>query len=274
MRKTLFLRGATLLASFLPLMALTATLHGAAAQESVLDTVKKRGTLVAGVKTDYAPFGYIDDKGVNAGFDVEIVKYLAQKLNVKVELRTVTSGNRIPMLQTGTVDLLVASITIYKERAEVIDFSVPYVITGIKFLAKKGSNITGYADLADKTVVYTQGTGTGDKVTKEQPKAKHLVLQDKPQAVQAILQGKAAAYIDDGPALSLFAKQHPELEVLGDAAPPSPMGIGMRQNDAKWRNTINFALIDMWNDGTYHKLHREFFGSEPDPKFQIYPWQL
>ena len=67
--------------------------------------VKKRGTLVAGIKTDYPPFGYIDEKGNNAGFDIEIAKYIANKLGVGLELRTVTSGNRIPMLQSNTVDL-------------------------------------------------------------------------------------------------------------------------------------------------------------------------
>ena len=52
------------------------------------------------------------------------------------------------------------------------------------------------------------------------------------------------------------------------------MGLGMRPNNSKWRNAINFALVDMWKDGTYVKLYREFFGTDPDPKFQIYTWEL
>jgi len=254
---------------------LAAFLHSAAAQqESTLDIVKKRGTLIAGVKTDYAPFGYIDEKGNNAGFDIEIVKYIANKLGVKVELRPVTSGNRIPMLQSGTVDLLAASITMTRERWEAVNFSVPYIVIGTKFLVKKGSGIKGYPDLAGKVVAYTQGTPWGDKLTKEQPQAKALVFQDKPQAVQAVIQGKAAAYIDDAAPLVIFAKEHPELEAVGDASLPGAMGLAVRQNDSKWRNAINFALIDMWKDGTYLKLYREFFGSDPDPKFQIYTWEL
>jgi polar amino acid transport system substrate-binding protein len=246
----------------------------AQAPESTLDIVKKRGTLVAGIKTDYAPFGYIDEKGNNAGFDIEIVKYIAKKLGVGVDLRPVTSGNRIPMLQSGTVDMLAASITITRERAEAVEFSVPYIVIGTKFLVKKGSGIRGYADLAGKTAAYTQGTPWGEKLMKEQPQAKALVLQDKPQAVQAVLQGKAVAYIDDAAPLLLFAKMQPELEAVGEASKPGAMGLASRLNDAKWRNAINFALIDMWKDGTYLKLYKEFFGTEPDPNFQIYTWEL
>ena len=136
-----------------------ASQHAATAQqESTLDVVKKRGTLVAGIKTDYPPFGYIDEKGNNAGFDIEIAKYIANELGVGLELRTVTSGNRIPMLQSNTVDLLLASITITRERWSAVDFSVPYIVIGTKFLVKKGSGIKGYPDLAGKTVAYTQGT--------------------------------------------------------------------------------------------------------------------
>ena len=264
----------TLILPFVGLL-LVASLHGAMAQqESTLDVVKKRGTLIAGVKTDYAPFGYVDEKGNNAGFDIEIVKYIAKKLGVGVDLRPVSSANRVPMLQSKTVDLLAASITMTRERWEAVDFSVPYIVIGTKFLVKKGSGIKGYSDLAGKTAAYTQGTPWGDKLMKEQPRAKALVFQDKPQAVQAVLQGKAAAYIDDAAPLLLFAKEHPELEAVGDASLPGAMGLGVRQNDSKWRNAINFALIDMWKDGTYAERYRESFGTDPDPKFQIYTWEL
>jgi polar amino acid transport system substrate-binding protein len=191
---------------------------------STLDIVKQRGTLVAGVKSDYPPFGYIDERGQLVGFDIEIVNYIAKKLGVGVELRPVTSANRIPMLHSGTVDLLAASLTITRERVQAIDFTVPYIVIGSKFLVKKGSGIKGYADLAGKTAAYTQGTPWGDKLIKEQPAAKALVFQDKPQAVQAVIQGKAAGYIDDAAPLLLFAKQHPELEAVGEASQPAPMG--------------------------------------------------
>ena len=242
--------------------------------ESTLDVVKKRGTLVAGVKADYPPFGYTDKDGQVVGFDIEIVNYMAKKLGVKVDLRPVTSANRIPMLANGTIDMLAASFTITIEREKVVDFSIPYFMSGGSFLVKKGSGIKGYASLAGKTVTFTQGTPWEKKTLQEQPKAKSLVFQDKPQAVLAVKQGKADAYVDDDIPLYLFAKEHPELEVVNGATAKQPMGIAVRENDSKWRDFINFSLIEMWEDGTYKAVHKKLLGVDPDPDLRIFPWKL
>lgn len=260
------------------IIALAATVIGALgsskafAQQSTLDVIKQRGSLIAGVKSDYPPFGYIDQNGTLVGFDIEIMKDLAKRLGVTVDLRPVSSANRIPMLQGGTVDVICASMGITKDRVKAVDFTVPYILGETKFLVKKGSPYKGYADLAGKTIVYTQGTPWGDAIKREQPNAKTLVFQDKPQAVMAIQQGRADAYVDDAAPILVFAQQHKELEAVGEAAPPSPLGIAVRLNDPVWRNEINFALIDMWKDGTYLKLYRQFFGEDPNPKFTIYSW--
>jgi polar amino acid transport system substrate-binding protein len=246
----------------------------AAAQESTLDVVKKRGTLVAGVKADYPPFGYTDKDGQLVGFDIEIMSYLAKKLGVKLDLRPVTSANRIPMLSNGTVDVLAASFTITLEREKVVDFTIPYFLSGGSFLVKKGSGIKGYASLAGKTVTFTQGTPWEKKVLQEQPRAKTLVFQDKPQAVLAVKQGKADAYVDDDVPLYLFAKDHPELEVVSGATAKQPMGIAVRENDSKWRDFVNFTLIEMWEEGTYKAVHRKLFGIDPDSELRIFPWKL
>ncbi|MBI2526445.1 MAG: transporter substrate-binding domain-containing protein [Candidatus Rokubacteria bacterium] len=251
---------------------LTAT--GLAAAESTLEVVKKRGTLVAGVKADYPPFGYTDKDGKVVGFDIDIMQYLAKKLGVQSDLRPVTSANRIPMLQNSTVDVLAASFTITLEREKVVDFTIPYFVSGGSFLIKKGSRITGYASLAGRTVTFTQGTPWEKKVLQEQPKAKVLVFQDKPQAVLAVKQGKADAYVDDDVPLYVFAKDHPELQVIPGATAKAPMGIAVRENDSAWRDFINFTLIEMWEDGTYKALHRKHFGVDPDRELKIYPWKL
>lgn len=251
------------------------TFPAGAQQKSALDAVKARGTLVAGVKTDYPPFGYIDENGKTVGFDIDLMEYVAKRLGVKLDLRPVTSANRIPMLMNETVDLVAASMTITQEREDVVDFSVPYIVIGGKFLVRSDDKITGYGNLAGKTVAYTQGTPWGEKLKSEQPAAKHLVFQDKPQAVLALLQGKADAYTDDAAPLAIFAKQHTgKLTVVGEASRPLPMGIAVRPNDSKWRDAINLALIAMWDDGTWHKLHQKHFGADPEAGFIIYNWKL
>lgn len=256
-------------------LAVVLAMPAAAQQKSTLDTVKERGTLVVGVKTDYPPFGYINEAGKTAGFDIDLAKQLADRLGVKLELRPVTSANRIPMLMNESIDVIVASMTVTQEREDVVDFSVPYVVLGGKFLIRAGSGISGYKDLAGKTVAFTQGTPWGDKLKAEQPEAKHLVFQDKPQAVLALLQGKADAYVDDAAPLAIFAKQHEgKLAVVGEASRALPMGFAMRPNDSKWRDAVNLGLIAMWDSGTWLKLYREHFGVDPEPGFIIYNWKL
>jgi polar amino acid transport system substrate-binding protein len=251
------------------------TIGAEAQQKSTLDAVKTRGALIAGVKTDYPPFGYIDESGKTVGFDIDLVTYIADRLGVKLDLRPVTSANRIPMLMNDTVDLIAASTTITQEREEVVDFSVPYIVIGGKFLVRSDADITGYSSLAGKTVTYTQGTPWGEKIKAEQTAAKHLVFQDKPQAVLALLQGKADAYVDDAAPLAIFARQHAgKLKVVGEASRPLPMGIAVRPNDSKWRDTINLALIAMWDDGTWHKLYQKHLGVQPEVGFIIYNWKL
>lgn len=247
----------------------------AAAEQSALDAVKARGTLIAGVKADYPPFGYTDKDGKLVGFDIDIMAYMAKRLGVKLELRPVTSANRIPMLQNSAIDVIAASLTITKERAEVVDFSVPYIVIGSKFLVRKGSGIKTWHDLAGKTVAYTQGTPWGEKARAAEPSIKPLVFQDKPQAVLAVINGKADAYVDDAAPLVMFAKEHAaELVASGDPSVPSPMGIAVRPNNSKWRNYVDFTLIAMWQDGTYLSLYEKYFGEKPDPCFKIYPWEL
>ena len=262
-------------------LALTALATPAMAQsESTLDVVKKRGKLVAGVRFTNPPYGYIDEKGQNAGFDVEIVRALAKKLGVQVELKEVTAQTRIPVLQSGGVDLAAAAVNQYIEREQVVDFSIPYLMVDVDglFVVKKGgplSGVKGFEDLAGKTLAIAKGAGSGPRFQKLQPTGKVLELADWPSAVQALRQGKADFITTDSPVLFYFVHRFPsELELVGRGAPLKPIGIIMRENDSKWRDWINVALIEMWEDCTYHQLYRLSFGRAPDPRFDMPDWRV
>ena len=118
-----------------------------------LQDIRARGKLTAGVKTDFPPFGFLDNKGVNKGFDIDIAKALSKELFGKgdaVEFVSVTSENRIPFLTSGRVDLVMATMTITEERKKEVDFSTPYFVTGQTMLVRANSKITKYQDLAEK----------------------------------------------------------------------------------------------------------------------------
>src|SRR5580692_12296611 len=114
-----------LMATFATLLAL-APLGAANAQADSLSKIKERGTLKAGVKFDTPPFGFLDEKNEPTGFDLDLVRKIAEKLGVGVEFVKVTSPTRIPLLVSGNVDLVAASMTNTPERAQTIDFSLTY----------------------------------------------------------------------------------------------------------------------------------------------------
>lgn len=240
------------------------------AQESTLEAVKSRGVLVVGVNADYPPFSHTDEDGKLIGFDADLAKYVADKLGVGLELRPVTTGNRIPMLLNGNIDVAISSFTITQKRDEAVDFTIPYMIMGIGMLVKKGSGITGYADLAGKTVSFTQGTPFAESIKKDQPEAKPLVFQDTAQGFLAVLGGKADAFLDDAAPLYNFARQHSSEVVVAELEGSRvPMGLAIAENDSNWRDYLNWTLIEAWEDGTYHKLYKDWFQSDPPEGFRI-----
>ena len=109
--------------------ALIATLTAPAGAQSTLETVRKRGKLIAGVKTDFPPFGTVDAAGRNVGFDVDVAHRFARALfndENQVELVAVTSGNRIPFLQSSKIDVIIAESTEHwdLERMAVVDRNI------------------------------------------------------------------------------------------------------------------------------------------------------
>src|SRR5208282_5770969 len=99
------------------LIALTSSLAAAA---STLDDVKARGKLIAGVRYDTAPYGYLDANGKVVGFDIDLISEVAKRLGVSVEFVQVTAKTRIPMLQSGKVDILAAALTHTREREQAV----------------------------------------------------------------------------------------------------------------------------------------------------------
>src|SRR4051812_47169366 len=147
---------------FLPLRA-------PAQAQSSGDAVRARGTLIAGVRFDTPPFGFIDASGKNVGIDIEIAQHIARRLGVKLELMQVTGQSRIPTLNSGKVDMLVAALTRTEERAKAIDFTVTYINDAIGILVKKGTQINNVGDLRGKTISTVQGNTVGPAVKRLAP---------------------------------------------------------------------------------------------------------
>jgi len=239
--------------------------------KGTLDKVKARGKLLAGVKFDFKPFGYLNETGVNEGFDVEVAQYLGQKLGVPVELVKVTSESRIPDLLAGKVDLVIASMTHNLTREAQIDFSTTYFQEGQSLLVRQGGGIKGVKDLDGKTVAAVRGATSGLKLLSFAPRARLLLYDEYPAALKALQRGMVDALTTDRSYCVAAAADNPDLEVAGPAFTVEPYGIGVRENDSRWRDAINLALMQMQLDGTYEKLFKKYFQQAPAFKIEVLP---
>jgi polar amino acid transport system substrate-binding protein len=236
------------------------------AQAGKLEDIKAKGKLVAGIKDSQQPFGFVDEKTKDiVGFEIDIVKYIADQLGVKLELKPVTSATRIPLLTQGEVDIVAATMTHQKQRESQVDFSITYFMTGQRLLVKKGSSITSAKDLAGKKVGSAKGSTSEQNMKKAEPSATVVSFETYPEAFLALKQGKVEAVTTDEAILVgiKYSDDHPEdWDIVGDYISSEPYGLGLVQNDSKFRNYVNQTLMHMWETGEYQKVYEKWFGKD------------
>ena len=260
----------TVLFAMTLIMALAAGV-ATAQEKSTLDVIKERGVLIAGVKDSVVPFGFVDEAARDlVGFDVDVCRYIADELGVDLELKPVTSSNRIPMLTDGQVDILAATMTHKMERDEVIDFSITYFMDGQKLLTAADSGITSYMDLAGKKVGSVKGSTSEKNIIDVQPDCEVVSFEGYPESFLALKQGKVVAMTTDSVILVGLKGSDPEPEkwvIVGEAFSIEPYGLGLPENDSEWRDFVNFTLIKMWNSGDWQEIYDTWLG--PDTNYYM-----
>jgi ABC-type amino acid transport substrate-binding protein len=251
------------LAPFLALAVTFAAGFTATAQapQGTLAKIKERGKLLAGVKLDTPPFGFLSDKNEPVGFDIDLVRKIGERIGVPVELVKVTSPTRIPLLVSGNVDLVAASMTHTRERDKAIDFSITYYTGGQSLLVPQASPIGSVKDLGGKQVAVQQGTTLEKNIAAAAPTAKVL----------ALAQGRVDALTGSLHVLQGFRKDNPNFKIVGELFSVEPFGIGVRQGDSDLRDEVNFAIQDLWTSGEYATLYRKWFGSDPTTPIEVWP---
>jgi polar amino acid transport system substrate-binding protein len=238
------------------------------------DKVNKDGVVRVGMMYNSIPAAYFNDKNEWVGFDVDMAEEVVKRIGasmgkqLKVERVKVNNISRISMLTSGMIDLSVANMTHKRERDKTIDFSITYFFDGQKILAKKGK-FKGLKDFKGKKLASQQGT-TSEKNAMELLKKlgdpnyqKNVIsFQDEPSCFLALQQGKVAGWTTDSTILLGYAAKDPgKYELVGDFFSSEPYGMGLPQDDSAWRDAVNFALQDIWSDGTYKKIYDKWYGA-------------
>ncbi|WP_342108657.1 transporter substrate-binding domain-containing protein [Methylobacterium sp. SI9] len=175
----------------------TAALPGRATAADGVDAIKKRGTLIVGVKADYKPFGFRDPSGAIIGLEPDLAADLAKRLGVKLELVPVVSANRIEFLQQGKVDLLIATLSDKPERRRVVQAIDPnYYSDFVNVLLPKSSGITDWAQLKGKPLCATSGAWYNKDVARTYG-AEIVAFDGSEKPLFALKQGNCIGYVYD-----------------------------------------------------------------------------
>ncbi|WP_445322388.1 transporter substrate-binding domain-containing protein [Paenibacillus sp. IHBB 10380] len=252
------------------LMAAALIFTGCSSKEdTTLGAIKERGKIVVGVKYDTKLFGLKDPATGNVeGFDIDIAKALAKKIlgdETKIELKEVTSKTRIPLLQNGDIDLIIATMTITEERKEQVDFSNVYFKAGQSLLVKSGSDIQSIADLANgTTVLAVKGSTSANNIREKAPDAEVLELENYQDAFTALKAGKGDALTTDNAILLGMQQQDPNYVLVGGTFTDEPYGIAIRKGDNEFVTTVNDLLKELKDTGEYDKLYEQWMGVKPE----------
>src|SRR3954463_6193213 len=206
--------------------------------------VKSRKRWEIGVKCDFPPFGFIDVRGNNDGYDVRIARRFAQLAfgsKTKVNLTCVTTPSRIPTLMSGRVDIIISTLTWTQARADQIDFSIPYYSATGRLLVPNNSSLT-LNSLGGKTIVTTRGALYATWVRNCFKSAKLLEVDGNAAAVQAVKDGRADTFMFDDAFVLGVATQDPTLKLTNDRFLNVPWGIGIRKGDTATTNWVNAAI--------------------------------
>lgn len=179
-----------------------------------LDEIKDSGTLKIGVFSDKNPFGYVDNNGEYQGYDVYFAKRLAQDLGTELELVSVEAANRAEYLITGKVDIILANFTVTEERAEKVDFALPYMKVALGVVSPESAPITSEADLENKKLIVVKGTTAEQYFTENPYNGLELVKFDEyNEAYSALQDGRGDAFSTDNTEVLAWAMQNPGFTV-------------------------------------------------------------
>lgn len=245
-----------------------------AQEKAMIDEVKERGVLRAGVKNDAPYLGFVDDRGAYQGFEIDLLNDLGKRLGVKVEYVPVKASNRVQLLQQKRIDIIMATVSHYRARDKVVDFTVAYLYTPQTLLVKKESGIKSMTDLVGKRVGVDAGAGAVKKVPQVQPKAVVQTFQGWPEAFFALERGTVDAVATDNILLAGLKAGSPNPEkytLVGSSGIYSGgyYAIALRENDSKSRDTLNFLLQDQWADGTWQKTFDKWLGKDSKLKMTL-----
>ena len=247
-----------------------------AAQAQTNDTLKKikdSGAVTMGVRESSGALSYTLGDGKYAGFHVEICQRVlgdVQKslglAKLEIKYQPVTSQNRIPLVQNGTVDIECGSTTNNATRQKDVSFAVTTYVEEVRIAVKANSGITSIAQLKDRNVATTTGTTSVQLLRKHERAAgidfKEVFGKDHADSFLLLESGRADAFVMDGQILAgniAKAKNPADFRIVGEVLSVEPIAIMIRKDDPAFKKAVDDSIIAMMKSGEIAKLYDKWF---------------
>ena len=241
-------------------LVLTLSLAAAASADVVyrtLDEIKSSGTINIGVFSDKNPFGYVDENGEYQGYDVYFARRIAEDLGVELNFVSTEAANRVEYLETGKVDIILANFTVTPERAEKVDFALPYMNVALGVVSPDSRVITDLSELtADDQVIVISGTTAEDYLIKNNPEIRLQKYDTYANAKNALENGNAVAWANDNTEVIAYALQNEGYTVgipsLGSQDTIAP---AVSKGNETLLNWINEEIKALAAEQFFHKVY-------------------
>jgi glutamate/aspartate transport system substrate-binding protein len=253
---------------------------GADQLAGTLKKVKEAGFISVGHRESSIPFSYYDDKNQVVGYSQDLVMMVVDAVkkklnlpNLEVKLIPVTSQNRIPLIQNGTVDIESGSTTNNLERQQQVSFSDTMFIIGTRLLVKKDSGIKDFADLKGKNVVVTAGT-TSERIIREMNEKDKMGMniisaKDHGESFLTLQSGRVVAFMLDDALLAgerAKARKPEDWVIVGTPQSKEAYGMMIRKGDDEFKKLVDETIAQAETSGEAAKLYQKWFQSPIPPK--------
>ena len=254
-------------------MLLLALLAATAAQADTLSKIKETAAVSMGVRESSGALSYTLGDGKYAGFHTEICQRVLGDIQKKLGLakleikyQPVTSQNRIPLVQNGTVDIECGSTTNNATRQKDVSFAVTTYVEEVRIAVKANSGITSIAQLNGKNVATTTGTTSVQLLRKHERAAgvdfKEVFGKDHADSFLLMESGRADAFVMDGQILAgniAKAKNPADFKIVGEVLSVEPIAIMIRKDDPNFKKAVDDSIIAMMKSGEIAKLYDKWF---------------
>jgi glutamate/aspartate transport system substrate-binding protein len=242
--------------------------------------IKETGTITVGHRESSIPFSYLDDKQQPIGYSMDLcnkvvdaVKKELKMPNLAVKLQPVTSSNRIPLMQNGTIDIECGSTTNSVERQKQVAFGNTTFVVQLTAAVKKSSAINSITDLNGKTISTTSGTTMVPQLKKQKRTegidVKEIYGKDHAESFLLLADDRVAAFMMDDVLLAgqiANSKAPGDYRILNDSLRTEPYGIMLRKDDPQFKKVVDTTLAGLMKSGEIEKIYAKWFTSPIPPK--------